>query len=348
MYSNPALVFSFFFNFRVLLGLLIPKLLPQRRNIKATQLGPLNDRPGLALDRGINHFPVHGPRTLALLLGPPLRDGDAHRPLDFLLSGTENLLGRRHLRRMNALLAVVPHALALETLVLQHLMVGLGAKRRRHQVNRARQIVRSRCCCNHLPRVQELGEARRARDRHVEGEVLRRERQALQQMRRGATDLVEIRERLGGLDQRNHTYGPMLLRELFAARVGEHVADECHVACALDFGDDEGGEVGGFDYFFEVGEGEARAHGVDADGALLDARGERLVQCFAHQRACLSFAAGRHAVFEVVRDAVDRQAARFIEEPLRRARDCDAEGDTCQLDRLLLRDLPRWWTQSLP
>lgn len=307
-----------FISFRLLL---LPGF-PETRYIKPTQFRLGHNSPGLALDGGIDHFPVHRPRALALLLGALLRNDNPHRPLDFLVTRAEDLLHAVHLARMNALLAIVPHSFPLLGLPQQGLMVGLALETRRDQVDRAGQVVRARGGRDGLPGIQEFCEGGRARDAHVQRVILRGKDEALQQARRGAADLVELQNGFCALDQRQHTdraalfSGPFLL---LCARVFENIPDEGEIVGAFDLGNDQRGQVARLHHLFQIGERETAADAVDAHRALLDARGHVLVQRATDGGAGFGFATGRDAVFEVVGDAVGRHAAGLVKEGLRGA-----------------------------
>ena len=62
----------------------------------------------------------------------------------------------------------------------------------------------------------------------------------------------------------------------FGEGVPHDIGDEVEVSGAVDFGDDQGVEVGSLEDGGEVSEGEAGGDGVDADAELGDVRGAGL------------------------------------------------------------------------
>lgn len=297
-------------------------LLPQRLDVEADEFGLFDDPSCLTLDRCIYHLPIHAPGASPQLLGPLLRNDNPHGPLDLLGAGREDLLHCGDLRRVDALLAVVAHALALVALALQGGVVGLVAVRRGHEIDGGGQVVGARGRGDGLARKQHLRQRGRARDAHVQRKVLGREHQALQQVRRRPADLAQVHDRPRRLDQRQHRDLSVCVQVLARPRVRQHVRDERQVAAALDLGHHQRRQVARLHHLFQIAQREARAHAVDAHGALFDARGDVLVEGFAHRVPRFGFVGGRDAVFEVVRDAVGGQGAGFVQEALRGAGDC--------------------------
>ena len=125
---------------------------------------------------------------------------------------------------------------------------------------------------------EEFREGWGAREGEVECEVFGGEGEAAEEAGSGGADGGEGCEGAGGFDEGEDADGGESLG--FGPRVCDDVADEGHVGCGVDFGDHEGGEVGGLQEGGEVGEREARGDGVDAHGAFVSVGGDRLVEGF--------------------------------------------------------------------
>lgn len=102
------------------------------------------------------------------------------------------------------------------------------------------------------PREEEFPQGRGARDAEVQGEVFGGEDEALEEGRGGA-DLGEVGDGFGGFDEGEDGDGgsALLFLSCSGGEVGEgvcdRVRDEGEVRGGVDFGDYEGGEVGGLE-----------------------------------------------------------------------------------------------------
>lgn len=96
--------------------------------------------------------------------------------------------------------------------------------------------------------------------------------------------------------------------------VTEHVGDEVQVRGAVHLGDDQGVEIGRLEHGGEVGESQARGHGVDADAELGDVGWARLREEGEDVLPRGGLLGGRDGVFEVIGYAVHGDAAGFLEE----------------------------------
>lgn len=121
--------------------------------------------------------------------------------------------------------------------------------RRADQVNRGGEVRSTRGSCNHRAREEELGQGWCTSQAKVEREVFRGEDQTLEE-RGGRADLGEVCEGFGGFDEGEEgDWGALLALFLLRECVGDDVRDEGEVGRGVDFGEDDGGEVGGLKLF---------------------------------------------------------------------------------------------------
>lgn len=100
----------------------------------------------------------------------------------------------------------------------------------------------------------------------------------------------------------------------FGEGLAEDVGDEVQVAGPVDFGHDEGVEVGSAQDCGEVLQGEAGAYAVYPHGLFADAGDAVAVEDREDVGAGFGFFVDGYRVFEVVGYAVDGEGAGFFEE----------------------------------
>ncbi len=166
--------------------------------------------------------------------GLAVGDGDAHGPLEVGGVGAEQALHGAELAGWMHCLPLKPRRRpSRHSASRRRAASAAGPVGGAHEVDGRRQAVGARGGGHGAAGVQELGQHRRARQRHVEREVLRREDQAVERRRRRA-DLAQVDHGARRLDQRQQLDRPP------GADVAQHVRHEPQVRRRFHLGHHHG------------------------------------------------------------------------------------------------------------